>query len=191
MRLRFAVAVLLLATSPARAIDPLESEFKFQDYTSGGRRIGCAMEYVATFPEKTYRKGSLSGVVGGFTWFSRNDESAVVGMLKVGAVDFDDKMVPTIFDVPIGSLKAAGQFQHPDQSIECETKSNYCGVYHGARALNVLNAMIEGPVEIGYARKLGSFDVMVKIPLPQEELVKLAGCMQELLKSAATKRKAQ
>lgn len=177
------VALIVLALffpSFAGAAEPLKSSVSFIPYTSGGRNVGCGLEYTAIFRDTVYRQDQFSGLVGGISWLATRDRPGIIGMFKLAGVDFDDQMRPTPFKVNVGVLRIGGALQTPVKVIPCEVPQNYCGAYSMDQSVRILAEVSQNPVEMGYNRSSGGLDVMVPFSVGNAELLKLLDCVQDL-----------
>ena len=168
---------------PAIAQQPLKSEIKLTPLTSGGHTIGCSLEYTMIIADRVYRSGGMVGLIGAYAWMAGRDTPGIAGMFKLGAVDFDNNMRPSRFRPATTALRIGGKLFMPEAAMPCEEDHDVCGAYSTNGSLAVFKAMWNGPIEIGYNRKQGSFDVLVPFDVPDAEMLKLGACIKELARS--------
>jgi hypothetical protein len=180
MRAAILFAVLVFLATPVIAQQPLKSEIKLTPITSGGHTIGCSLEYTMIIADRVYRSGGMVGLIGAYAWMAGRDVPGIAGMFKLGAVDFDQNMRPTRFKPATTALRIGGKPFLPQAPMPCEEDHNVCGAYSTDGSLAVLTAMWDGPIEIGFNRRRGSFDVLVPFDVPNKEMLKLGACIKEL-----------
>ena len=141
--------------------------------------------------DRVYRNGGMVGLIGAYAWMAGRDSPGIAGMFKLGAVDFDENMRPTRFRPATTVLRIGSKPFLPQMPMPCEEDHHVCGAYSTEGSLAVLKAMWDAPIEIGYNRRRGSFDVLVPFDVPNEEMLKLGACVKELAGGLRTQLKKQ
>jgi hypothetical protein len=184
----FLFALFLLGGClPAASQQVMKGEVKVTPMSSGGVPVGCSLEYILVISDRVYRSGGVVGLTGTFAWLAGKDRMGIAGMFKLGAADFDQNMRKSAFKPASTVLSIGGKVHRPQEPMPCEDNNFVCGAYSTEGSLGVLSAMLNGPIEVGYNRRLGSFDVMVPLDVSNDEMMRLTGCMQNFMRSLKTK----
>ena len=186
MRALIFALVFIVGVLPAASQQVMKGEVKVTPMSSGGVPIGCSLEYILIISDRVYRSGGVVGLTGTYAWLANRDRMGIAGMFKLGAVDFDHNMRKSAFKPASTVLSIGGKVHRPQEPMPCEDNNYVCGAYSTEGSLGVLSAMLNGPIELGYNRRIGSFDVMVPLDVSNEEMMRLTDCMQNFMRSLKT-----
>lgn len=175
-------AALCLASPSARSQEIPPPDVTARDITSGGKLVGCALDFTVAFRDQIYRQGGFAAVTGSINLLAV-PQNRLVASLKV--VGFDIRgATPERFKVATGTLFDLQMAPYPLAKSTCEIPEAFCGVLRADAFLGAAESLLrKGAVTIAFNRAEGSFDVPVSISAPPIVASKMLDCGEKLATS--------